>query len=379
MNHTTFGPEGRRLRIALVEPFFGGSHRAVAEGWARHSRHEIELVTLPARFWKWRMRGAAVHLARALAGRIGRFDLLWATSLLDLAHLRALLPRRVPAALYFHENQVAYPTRPGEAPAERDLQYAFTNLASALAADRVVFNSAFQREAFLEGLDRLLGRMPDARPRWAVAEIAARSGVLWPGVEVADIPQPGPREGLPVILWNHRWEHDKDPELFFGVLLRLADEGVPFRVAVAGERFGRAPPVFEEARARLGPRVVHWGYVPDRKAYGRLLARCHVVVSTARQENFGLSVVEAAYAGAHPLVPARLAYPEVVPTEFHAACLYGDPEDLAARIRSLCTGREKLLDPGRLRAAFGRYAWEKRGTAFDEAAERLSGSAADVV
>ncbi|RMG97947.1 MAG: DUF3524 domain-containing protein, partial [Candidatus Dadabacteria bacterium] len=32
--------------------------------------------TLPARFWKWRMRGAAVHLARVLAGRIGEFDLL---------------------------------------------------------------------------------------------------------------------------------------------------------------------------------------------------------------------------------------------------------------------------------------------------------------
>ncbi|MFO7645973.1 MAG: DUF3524 domain-containing protein [Desulfosarcina sp.] len=48
-----------QLKFLCLEPFFGGSHREFAQGWVAHSRHCIDLLTLPARFWKWRMRGAA--------------------------------------------------------------------------------------------------------------------------------------------------------------------------------------------------------------------------------------------------------------------------------------------------------------------------------
>ncbi|MFU8856576.1 MAG: DUF3524 domain-containing protein, partial [Deferrisomatales bacterium] len=56
------------LRVLVLEGFWGGSHRAAAEGWARASRHAVSLEHLPARFWKWRMRGAAFELARRLRG-----------------------------------------------------------------------------------------------------------------------------------------------------------------------------------------------------------------------------------------------------------------------------------------------------------------------
>ncbi len=362
------------MNVALIEPFWGGSHRAVAEGWGARSVHRIRAHTLPARFWKWRMRGAAFEFARQLGPELERTDVLFVSGLMDLAHLVALLPRRVPSMLYLHENQVAYPVRPGEVPPERDLQYAFTNMASALAADRVAFNSAFQRDTFLRELERLLRRMPDARPLWAVEEIARKSVVLHPGVMLEDVPEPSPRDdGPPVILWNHRWEHDKDPEGFFRVLEALAAQGLPFRVAVAGESFGRVPPVFRRARERLAGRVVHWGYVPDRKGYVGLLARCHVVVSTARQENFGLSIVEAAYAGAHPLVPVRLAYPEVLPEALHGRCLYRDEADLAARLKRLLTGAERPVPPVELRREMARYGWSRRAPAFDEAVRQVSG------
>jgi len=364
------------LNVALVEPFWGGSHRAVAEGWAARSAHRVRAYTLPARFWKWRMRGAALELARRLRADLDGTDALFVSGLLDLAHLVALLPRRVPSVLYMHENQVAYPARPGEEPPERDLQYAFTNLASALAADRVAFNSAFQRDVFLRELERLLRRMPDARPLWAVGKIARKSLVLHPGVLLEDVPGPAARDhGPPVVLWNHRWEHDKNPEGFFRVLEDLAADAVPFRVAVAGESFGRVPPVFRRARERLAARVVHWGYVPEREAYVDLLARCHVVVSTARQENFGLSIVEAAYAGAHPLVPARLAYPEVLPGSLHARCLYRDEADLAARLKRLLTGAEHPVPPVDLRREMARYGWSRRAPAFDDVVRQVSGPA----
>ncbi len=367
---------GESLRVALVEPFWGGSHRAAAEGWAAASRHRLGCWTLPARFWKWRMRGAALELARRLGPAVaaGEVDVVVATSLLDLAHLRALLPTRVPAALYFHENQVAYPGRPGDEPAERDLQYAFTNLASALAADRVAFNSAFQRDAFLAGLETLLRRMPDERPLWAVDRLAARAEVLPLGVALGDRPpRPPPDGGPPVVLWNHRWEHDKAPEAFFGALEALAARGVAFRVIVAGESFARVPEAFAQGRAALGDRVLHWGYAGNRRDYLALLAQSDVAVSTARQENFGLAAIEAAAAGAHPLLPRRLSYPEILPPDLHGPCLYDDG-DLGPRLEALLTGRAPRLPTDALRDAFWVHRWEARAPAFDAWLEDLGGA-----
>jgi glycosyltransferase involved in cell wall biosynthesis len=355
------------LRIAFLEGFWGGSHRAVAEGWARSTRHLVCLFHLPARFWKWRMRGAAFAFARQLRAQTGGYDVVFATSTLDLAHLRALLPRRLPTVLFFHENQAAYPAPSGGTPAERDLTYAFTDLAGALAADRVAFNSAYQRDSFFAAMGRLVKRMPDARPTWTLPEIRAKTRVLPLGVHLGDIPPRSARgDEAPLIVWNHRWEYDKDPDTFFRVLQRLADRGIDFRVAVLGEAFRRRPPVFPTARRALGERVCQWGYLPDRAEYLKLLARGDVAVSTARQENFGLSLVEAAFAGAHPLAPRRLSYPEVLPAALHGACLYEDEEDLAARLEGLLTGRLPRVDPDVLRACFARYRWEEQAPVWDD-------------
>lgn len=52
------------MRILLIEPYYGGSHKAWADGLWHYSRHHIDLLTLPAQFWKWRMQGGAITLAR---------------------------------------------------------------------------------------------------------------------------------------------------------------------------------------------------------------------------------------------------------------------------------------------------------------------------
>lgn len=65
--------------------------------------------------------------------------------------------------------------------------------------------------------------------------------------------------------------------------------------------------------------VRSWGYLDSRQSYWRALADCDVVVSTANHEFFGVSVAEAVSMGCIPLLPQRLAYPELVSTP---VCLY---------------------------------------------------------
>ncbi|MBK9052142.1 MAG: DUF3524 domain-containing protein [Chloroflexi bacterium] len=45
------------MKLLLISPYHSGSHKAWAEGYARHSQHEVRLLTLPGQFWKWRLQG----------------------------------------------------------------------------------------------------------------------------------------------------------------------------------------------------------------------------------------------------------------------------------------------------------------------------------
>jgi glycosyltransferase involved in cell wall biosynthesis len=178
----------------------------------------------------------------------------------------------------------------------------------------------------------------------------------------------------PLILWNQRWEYDKDPETFFRALYALADEGVNFRVALAGKSYRESAPEFEAARERLGPRVVHFGHA-DEARYGALLRQADVVVSTALHEFFGVAVVEAIYCGCFPVLPRRLSYPELVPQPYHEACLYEDREGLLTRLRwALVHPDQARALAAQLRSAVARFDWAEMGPRYDEAMEGVARS-----
>jgi glycosyltransferase involved in cell wall biosynthesis len=359
------------MRILALEPFYGGSHRALLDGWALRTRHELVVLTLSAHHWKWRVRHAPLTFAqRVLAqGLVDQpWDALWCSSMLSLAEFRGLVAPRlaaVPAVVYFHENQLAYPVTREH---DRDLHFAFTNLTTALAADEGWYNSAHNRDSFLAGLERLLARMPDHRSAEPLERIRARSRIVPPGFDPVE-PEPRRRSGPLRLLWAARWEHDKGPETLFAALAELRRRGVEFRVSVIGEHFVEVPDGFALARRDLAAHIDRWGYQQPRAEYEAALRESDVIVSTARHEFFGLSVMEAVSAGCVPVLPDRLVYPELFPR----SALYD------GTLRGLV---DRLVELARVKAATGRldsswvdcsapFAWDRAKERMDAAMDEL--------
>jgi glycosyltransferase involved in cell wall biosynthesis len=344
------------LNVLFIEPYDGGSHKAFREGLLGHSRHRFTCLTLPPRFWKWRMRSAAAYFADIInAGHGPPCDLIVATDYLNFADLRGLLAPpwdRIPCLLYMHENQLTYPLSPQE---EFDFHFGFTNIISALAADRLVFNSEYHRQVFLGSLSDYLAKMPEAVPRGIQQRLQQKSHVLAVGIErrphgpdafppylggpcTDDVGPPWPRDRqAPLILWNHRWEFDKRPELLAAALTRLDQEGVPFRVLLLGEPRNRTA-VFAPLRQRLGERCLACGFLPSRAEYNLWLERTDIVVSCAIQEYFGISVAEAVQAGAYPVLPRHQVYPSLYGSQCKGRHFYTTEEELVALLRDLLRG-----------------------------------------
>ena len=373
--------------LLILSPYHGGSHAAWADGYRQHSRHKVAVLSLPARFWKWRMHGAAVTLARRFNEADHAPDVILATDMLDLAAFLALTRKRtnrLPVVLYMHENQLTYPL-PSDGSTgpmrrqlgERDRHYAFINYSSMLAADEIWFNSSYHLESFFAALPPFLRHFPEYRELGSVKTLRQKSRVVPVGIDLRrldngrpSLPSPT-RPGQPqLILWNQRWEYDKNPGAFFDALTTLAQEDVPFRVAVCGQQYGRQPEEFTAGLRRLSERVVHAGYAPPA-AYARLLWEADLVVSTALHEFFGISILEAIYARTLPILPARLSYPELIPRQFHPTCLYENQDSLVTLLRQALANRpEAQTMATALAAQVARFDWQEIGPVYDDLLRR---------
>lgn len=319
------------MKILLLSPYDAASHASWREGLCRFlPQAQWTCLTLPARYFAWRIRGNSLTWGLEQRQLLEQdYDLLLATSMTDLATLRGLVPAlaRVPTLLYFHENQFAYPKTARQHPS---VEPQMVSIFAALCADGLVFNSQHNRETFMQGVADLLNRLPDAVPAGVVERLSVKSRVL-PVPVFAPEPSLSRRPGAPPVhvVWNHRWEYDKGPELLLAAFERLPPQ-LPLRVHVIGQQFRIEPPQFQHIRALLLMRgwLGDWGFIPDAGAYSRRLAGSHLVLSTAHHDFQGLAVLEAVASGCLPLVPDRLAYPEW----FGPAFRYADLDDLVAKL-----------------------------------------------
>ena len=364
------------MKILLVEPYYTGSHKQWAEGYQKYSHHRINILSMKGQFWKWRMHGGAVTVAQRFNDTKWHPDLILATDMLDLSTFLALSRKKlhgIPAAIYFHENQLVYPWSPDDRDIQqkRDTHYGFINYASALTADRVFFNSEFHMNSFLDALQPFLKHFPDHRELDSVNVIRNKSRVLHLSMGLQQFDDHRvEKEGKPLILWNHRWEYDKNPGLFFSVLKQVKNDGLDFKLAVLGENFSQSPKIFEEARRTFKDVIVQWGYVESFKEYAEWLWKADILPVTSNQEFFGASVMEAIYCNTWPILPNRLTYPELLPPDQHKDHLYSGEDDLFSKITWALGHHEKIKS-----TPFPPFAkpfdWETMAPVYDNAMEQI--------
>lgn len=242
---------------------------------------------------------------------------------------------------------------------------------SCLVADEIYFNSKWNLQSFIDKIPSFINRNPDKQPKQLVETILPKMKVLYfpivmplsqgigirPGSEaplctcsgskvplctcsgsegplctcssseaplytlpnseppLSTLPNsepplstlPNPEAPLH-ILWNHRWEHDKDPATFFSVLLELHQQGIAFHLSVLGQSYEETPPIFEQIQTDLKDHLIHYGFVASKDDYYAVLNKTDVCVSTAIHEFYGVSVLEAALCGNYCICPNRLSY-----------------------------------------------------------------------
>jgi glycosyltransferase involved in cell wall biosynthesis len=294
--------------------------------------------------------------------------------MLDLPIYKSLLNERfhgISFGVYFHENQIVYPWSPNDEDVSlrRDRHYGFINYVSALVADKVFFNSEYHKQSFLVALAPFLSDFPDYPNLETVKVITAKSSVLHLGLDLQKLStfKKQKNGNAPIILWNHRWEYDKGPELFFNTLFKLKEEGISYKLIVTGKSYNNYPSIFDEARNRLKEEIIHWGYAESIDHYYELLNMATVLPVTSIQDFFGISVVESMYMGAIPILPNRLAYPEHITQE---AFFYKNDEELHGKLSAVLTGnfRSENID---LEKVFA-YDWRNLIKTYDKEMMKLA-------
>jgi glycosyltransferase involved in cell wall biosynthesis len=134
-------------------------------------------------------------------------------------------------------------------------------------------------------------------------------------------------------------------------------------LAVTGASKESRSDLFEELPEVAGEHLIHIGHVQGRREYGKLLAAADIVLSTARHEFFGISVLEAAYAGAFPLLPKRLSYPEILSPHRFRECYYTSEADLFGKAERLLTGGVPSPEP--IRRGIAAHDWRRAIDRFD--------------
>ena len=311
--------------IWLLSAYRSASHAAWADDLIdTFNDFDWFKLELTGRHFRWRIRGNPLSWLNKIPAE--QPDLILATSMVDLATLKGLHPHlaNTPCFYYFHENQFAYPISKQQ---HQSVDPQMVQLYGALAASKLLFNSAYNRDSFLKGIDKLLKRLPDEVPDNITSRLKSKADIL--PVAIKKLAYKG-KKNKQLILWNHRWEYDKAPQVFADALIKLKNMDVSFQLALLGDRAEQKPAYLLQIENEFRDQILINEKV-SKVNYLKYLQLSSIVVSTAIHEFQGLSMLEAVSAGATPVVPDDLCYQEQYAVEFRYKP--GDSDALAEKLR----------------------------------------------
>ncbi|XP_043550049.1 glycosyltransferase-like domain-containing protein 1 isoform X7 [Chiloscyllium plagiosum] len=394
------------MSVLMIEAFYGGSHKQLLDLFQEEIKG-CSVFTLPAKKWHWRARTAALYFMQtippsenySLVADVIVFNSAFnmESFLTSIGTFMKLIPDHRPReleklirpkcqVLYF---PIIFPDITRLLPAHklgRDLLMTDIQdiedgeaLDSLIALQNCKADDGLMRNSFAclnpvptpkqdtrnqEGLSNISDSLEDLNSIRRTEGTSAYHGEDMEHVPINPCSMLGgsgnleenfsvASQQMPLhIVWPHRWEHDKDPELFFNTLLKLKENGLTFKVSVLGETFMEVPDIFAEARRELASSVVHWGYQSSKDDYLKVLCMADIVISTAKHEFFGVAMLEAVHCGCYPLCPKALVYPEIFPDVY----LYSTPQQLFKRLQTFCK-RPYLARRNAIKVDLARFSW----------------------
>ena len=334
------------MKILMIEPYFEGSHKRWILDFQKFSGHNIELLTLPGRHWKWGMHGGAITLAQKYNELNFKADIIIASDMLNLPLFKSIAnTSNIPIVVYFHENQITYPWSPNDRDISkgRDHHYGFINYSSALVSDLNLFNSNFHRESFTESLKNFLSNFPDHNDYSNIEIIKSKSKTLYLGIDLKKFDAYRINEKInesPILLWNHRWEHDKNPDDFMNVIGALDIKKLDFKCILLGKNKQKKSGYFDKFVNHFSHRIIHAGYCENFEEYASYLWQADICPITSIQDFFGISIAEAVYCNTLPLLPNRLSYPEIYNNNNNL--FYKDKNELISKLEKLIINKDSI-------------------------------------
>ena len=317
------------MRILLLSAYDAQSHKYWREGMvAQFPEYDWTQLALPGHHFSWRIRSNSLQWALSERATLDQpYDLIIATSMVDLASLKGFVPNlaNIPSILYFHENQFIYP--PSQLTKKSFLDPKIVTLYAALAADQLVFNSRYNQQTFITGVRALLKQVPEKLPVDLAQLFEEKSSVLpvplkplnisdYMGVNgSAQWPKRTNKTCLRLV-WAARWEYDKGPHLLLAILRQLKQRKVDFKLCILGQVFRKQPLEFDSIKTEFSSELVQFGFAKSRHQYLSWLAGGDIILSTALHEFQGLAVQEAVQLGCMPVLPNRLVYPQIFASHY---------------------------------------------------------------
>ncbi|HCH21161.1 MAG TPA: DUF3524 domain-containing protein [Cellvibrionales bacterium] len=349
------------MKILLLSAYDAQSHRYWRESLVdQFEQYQWTVLSLPPRFFSYRVRANPMTWFIEQRPILSAdYDLIIATSMVDVATLKGLIPSlaTTPLWLYCHENQFSYPlSHHLDDRALNNLDAKMVFVYNCLAAKQISFNSEFNRRTAIDGLQALLKKFPEKIPVSFVDEIMAKTSVLAVPLQTVNaVSQPlmtthqGDKQKSIKIIWNHRWEYDKGPDILLAIVEQLAAAGQAIEFNIVGQQFRQSPAAFSAIKQAIERsatiKLGRWGFVQSITDYQQLLTECDVVLSTALHDFQGLSVLEAVQAGCIPLLPDHLVYPEIFSSIYLYPC-GGEPKAIAKEVlERLCLWRRQKQWP----------------------------------